>query len=294
MEIIKKTSTVHTAGYARRPILYLIIHYTAGTNSRVGTAKSVAAMFANPNNRPASADFIVDDEEIVQYNGDILNRYTYAVGGGKYGVLYTKEAAKLYGKARNYNSISIEICSRKTNSKSLLASDTDWYLTDAAVTNAVELAKYLMQKYSIPLDRVIMHHHVNGKLCPQPWSLNDSRLVGWNKFKARLSAGTTTVKEDDDMALTESQVKLIVKEEMAKQKEAIIAEVLAALPTDQVFNDIDEVPEWAQDAVQRRMELGILNGTGKGLGLSFDLLRQFVLADREAQLKAKAEKIGMD
>lgn len=96
------------------------------------------------------------------------------------------------------------------------------------------------------------------------------------------------------MALTESQVKLIVKEEMAKQKEAIIAEVLAALPTDQVFNDIDEVPEWAQDAVQRRMELGILNGTGKGLGLSFDLLRQFVLADREAQLKAKAEKIGMD
>ena len=294
MNIIKKTSTVHTAAYARRPILYLVIHYTAGTNSKAGTARSVAAMFGNPNNRPASADFIVDDGEIVQYNPDPLNRYTYAVGGGKYGVLYTKEAAKLYGKTRNFNSISIEICSRKTNTRKLDAIDTDWYLTDAAVANAVELAKYLMQKYHIPLDRVIMHHHVNGKLCPQPWSLNDSRLVGWQKFKARLTAGTTAIKEDDDMALTEDQVKIIVKKEMALQREAIIAEVLAALPTDQKFDTLDEVPEWAKDAVQRRMDLGILNGTGKGLALSFDMLRQFVLADREAQLREKAAEIGMD
>ena len=139
-----------------------------------------------------------------------------------------------------------------------------------------------------------MHHHVNGKLCPQPWSLNDSRLVGWQKFKARLTAGTTAIKEDDDMALTEDQVKIIVKKEMALQREAIIAEVLAALPTDQKFDTLDEVPEWAKDAVQRRMDLGILNGTGKGLALSFDMLRQFVLADREAQLREKAAEIGMD
>ena len=294
MEIIKKTSTVHTAAYARRPILYLVIHYTAGTSSKAGTARSVAAMFGNANSRPASADFIVDDGEIVQYSADLLNRYCYAVGGGKYGVLYTKEAAKLYGKCRNFNSISIEICSTKANRKSLQATDTDWTLTAASVDKAVELAKYLMQKYSIPLDRVIMHHQVTGKLCPQPWSLNDSRLAGWNQFKARLTAGAAAIKEDNDMALTETQVKIIVKEEMAKQREAIIAEVLAAMPTDQKFDTLDEVPEWAKDAVQRRMDLGILNGTGKGLGLSFDLLRQFVLQDREAQIKAKAEAIGMD
>ena len=294
MNIIQKTSTVHTAAYARRPILYLVIHYTAGTNSKAGTARSIAAMFGNPNNRPASADFIVDDGEIVQYNGDILNRYCYAVGGNRYGILYTKEAARFYGKCRNYNSISIEICSTKTNRKSLDASDTDWSLSASAVDRAVELARYLMQKYSIPADRVIMHHQVTGKLCPQPWCLNDARLAGWNRFKARLTAGTGAVKEDYEMALTESQVKLIVKEEMAKQREAIIAEVLNAIPTDKVYDTIDEIPEWAQDAVQRRMELGILNGTGMGLGLSFDLLRQFVLADREAQLKARAEEMGME
>lgn len=292
MNIIPKTSTVHTAAYARRPILYLVIHYTAGISSKAGTARSVAAMFANPNSRPASADFIVDDGEIVQYNGDLLNRYCYAVGGNKYGVLYTKEAAKLYGKCRNYNSVSIEICSTKTNRKSLDASDTDWSLSASAVDRAVELAKYLMQKYSIPADRVIMHHQVTGKLCPQPWCLNNARLAGWEKFKARLTAGPAVVKEESDM--TESQVKLIVKEEMARQREVIIAEVLKAIPADKVYDDIDQVPEWAQDAVQRRMELGILNGTGKGLGLSFDLLRQFVLQDREARLKARAEEMGME
>lgn len=294
MNIIKKTSTVHTAAYARRPITFLVIHYTAGTSSKAGTARGVAAMFGNPANRAASADFIVDDGEIIQYNPDPLNRYCYAVGGGKYGIFYTKEAAKLYGTARNYNSISIEICSTKVNRKSLDAADTDWSLTAAAVDNAVELAKYLVEKYHIPLDRVIMHHHVTGKLCPQPWCLNDSRLAGWNQFKARLAAGSAAIKEDDDMALTETQIKTIVKEEMAKQREAIIAEVLAALPTDKKFDTLDEVPEWAKDAVQRRMDLGILNGTGNGLGLSFDMLRQFVLKDREDQLRAKAAEIGME
>ena len=80
VEIVKKTSTVHTSRYANRPLQYLVIHYTAGGTSRKGTARNVASMFGNPANRDASADFIVDDAECVQFNGDIRNRYTYAVG----------------------------------------------------------------------------------------------------------------------------------------------------------------------------------------------------------------------
>ena len=94
--------------------------------------------------------------------------------------------------------------------------------------------------------------------------------------------------------MTEKQTQALIEKALKAEREAIIAEVLAAMPTDQKFDTLDEVPEWAKDAVQRRMDLGILNGTGKGLGLSFDLLRQFVLQDREAQIKAKAEAIGMD
>lgn len=191
MEIIKKTSTVHTGYQANRPIKYIVLHYTAGTTSKKGVARNIAAMFANPNNRPASADFIVDDAEIVQYNGDIRNRYCYSVGDKKYAVKYNSQSASLYGVCRNYNSISIEMCSSKVNKKTLNATDTDWYITDAVVNNAVELTKYLMKTYNIPIERVVTHNFVTGKPCPQPWVFKEEWLSKWYAFKKRLTGSST-------------------------------------------------------------------------------------------------------
>jgi hypothetical protein len=87
------------------------------------------------------------------------------------------------------------MCSCKTNTSTLYASDTDWYTTDATTNNAVELTKYLMNLYNIPASNVIMHHHVTGKVCPNPWCVNESRLSKWNAFKAKLT-GTTVEKEE--------------------------------------------------------------------------------------------------
>ena len=198
MEIVKQTSTVHTGYLKNRQIKYIVLHYTAGTSSKKGTARGVASMFANPNNRPASADFIIDDAEIVQYNPDISNRYTYAVGGQKYSVRYTPLSGMFYAKCKNNNSISIEMCSSKVNKKSLNALDTDWSINATVVDKAVELTKYLMQKYKVPVDNVIMHHHVTGKLCPQPWCLNEKRLQGWYQFKNRLGGAAPDVKPEPD------------------------------------------------------------------------------------------------
>ena len=170
VEIVKKTSTVHTSRYANRPLQYLVIHYTAGGTSRKGTARNVASMFGNPANRDASADFIVDDAECVQFNGDIRNRYTYAVGGGLQG---NPGGGKFYGKCKNFNSISIEICSSSTNNDLRYPNTKNWYFTDAARNNAVELAPYLMDTYNIPDDHLIRHYDVNQKLCPG--------IIGWNK-----------------------------------------------------------------------------------------------------------------
>ena len=170
VEIVKKTSTVHTSRYANRPLQYLVIHYTAGGTSRKGTARNVASMFGNPANRDASADFIVDDAECVQFNGDIRNRYTYAVGGGLQG---NPGGGKFYGKCKNFNSISIEICSSSTNNDLRYPNTKNWYFTDAALNNAVELARYLMDTYNIPDDHLIRHYDVNQKLCPG--------IIGWNK-----------------------------------------------------------------------------------------------------------------
>lgn len=203
IEIIKKTSTHNTSAYANRPIKYIVIHYTAGTSSVKGVARNVAAMFANPASRAASADFIVDDAEIVQYNPDIRNRYCYSVGGMKYSVKYTSQSGILYGICKNYNSVSIEMCSSKVNKKSLSTDDRDWSISNAVINNTVELTKYLMKTYNVPIDRVVMHHTVTGKMCPLPFCQNEACLAKWNAFKARLtgaspitnnnSSGETTV-----------------------------------------------------------------------------------------------------
>ena len=87
----------------------------------------------------------------------------------------------------------------------------DWYFTEAALNNAVELGKYLMKEYRIPASRVLMHHHVTGKLCPQPWCLNNSRLDGWYKFKERLTNGKPVQFKKEDPDMTEKEVKDIIK-----------------------------------------------------------------------------------
>lgn len=191
MEIIKKTSTVHTGYQANRPIKYIVLHYTAGTSSKKGVARNIAAMFGNPNNRPASADFIVDDAEIVQYNGDIKNRYTYAVGGKPYPSKCNKEAGSFYSACRNYNSLSIELCSSKVNKKTLNANDSDWYFTESVLKNGAELTKYLMKKYNVPIERVICHFHVTSKPCPAIFAYGDAGLAKWYAFKKRLTGGSS-------------------------------------------------------------------------------------------------------
>ena len=261
MDITQKTSTTHTGYLKNRSIQYIVLHYTAGTSSAKGVARNIAAMFANPNNRPASADFIVDDGEIVQYNPNIKDRYTYAVGGKPYSVRYTPLACTFYGKCKNHNSISIEMCSSKANKKSLQATDTDWSLSASVVDRAVELTKYLMKTYNIPADRVIMHHHVTGKLCPQPWCINPRRLDGWNKFKERL---TDKKKEVEDLTKQET--------------EKLIAEMIdKAKPT--AYNTEQEIPDWYKDAYMKVKP--VLKGRAEGqLDLSEDLLRILTLMDR--------------
>ena len=179
MNIIKAFGTTNTDYYSKTlQKKYIVLHYTAGT-------RNVASMFKS-GSVGGSADFIVDDAEIVQYNSDISHRACWAVGGKKYTSMTTSEGGKYYNICTNSNSISIEMCSNKVNTKKLGATDTDWYLTEATINNAVELTKYLMKQYNIPVENVIMHHQVTGKICPNPWCVNQSRLSKWQDFKSRL------------------------------------------------------------------------------------------------------------
>ena len=224
LKIKMNTCTVNTTILAKRPIEWIVIHYTAGTSSVVGRAIDLTEWYkagANPSN-PASSDFVVDDGTVVQYNPDIANRYTWGAGGSKYTTKYTSESGKYYGICKNSNCINIEVCSNKKNKKSLDANDTDWYFTDAELVLTAELVKRLMREYNIPADHVIMHHHVTGKLCPAMWTHNDAELEGWRKFQkmfgydASKTASTPTATAPDNGKLYYVQVGAFKSKENAE------------------------------------------------------------------------------
>jgi len=168
MKIIKQTGTANTTYCPGRQILYLAVHYTAGVSSKGGSARGCAAWFANPD-AGGSADYIVDEEELVQYNPDPLNRYCHAVGGSRYDTM----GGRLYGIARNANCVSLEICSTNSKGKITVPNDPAYSFTDKVLEKAKEAVKQLMQMYGIGAEHVIRHYDCNGKPCPG--------VIGWNK-----------------------------------------------------------------------------------------------------------------
>ena len=157
INIIKDFLKVHITPKTRTSIKYLVIHFTAGSSSKPGRAKSAKHTFETSQ---ASADFCVDDRDIVQFNPDPYKYYCWAVGKSKTDIT-------------NSNSISIEICSNIKSGRSVKYANTDgWYFTKETLENAKKLAKYLMKKYNIPKNRVVRHFDVNSKNCPG--------IIGWN------------------------------------------------------------------------------------------------------------------
>ena len=158
IDITKLFLSKHITKTNRNSIKYLVIHFTAGASSAPGKSLGMKNTFEN---RESSADFVVDDLNIVQFNPDPYKYYCWAVGNSKTDI-------------KNSNCISIEICSNIKKGRSLKYANTDgWYFTEDSLNNALKLAKYLMKKYNIPKDRVVRHWDVNSKNCPG--------LIGWNK-----------------------------------------------------------------------------------------------------------------
>ena len=182
---IQKNTSTHNTSIRNSAIKYIIIHYTAGTTSRSGTAWNTCDWFKDANSY-GSADYCVDDAMIVQYNPNPNKYYCWSIGGAKYSKMTTSRGGKYHGIATNANSISIEMCSNKTNKRSLNDLDIDWYFTEQTISNTVELVQYLLKKYNLDVDKVIMHHDVTGKHCPSMWVRNEAALKGWYEFIERI------------------------------------------------------------------------------------------------------------
>lgn len=164
--ITRSPITVHLTRAERIP-QFIVIHYTAGRNSRRGAAMAVRNAFLS---RSASADFVVDDETIVQVSPDLTGYYTWAVGDKRNP---WSGGGQLYGKATNRNTINIEICSTlDKGTTSQIPNHTGWHFTPQALKRTQQLVRFLMTMYDIKLENVIRHYDASGKLCPG--------IIGWN------------------------------------------------------------------------------------------------------------------
>lgn len=157
---------------ALNTIKYIAIHYTANDGD---TALSNAKYFAR-GNRGASAHYFVDSNNIVQSVED--NYVAWSVGGSKYSDCSKTGGGKFYGICNNSNSINIEICDDIKNG--------NIYPTEAAISNAIDLVRSLMEKYNISSNNVIRHFDVNGKRCPAYWCGDSQKNAKWQEFKSRL------------------------------------------------------------------------------------------------------------
>ena len=181
--VIYNPLSVHITPSKGREIKNLAIHFTAGSSSKEGRAMTTKRTFETRN---ASADFCVDDIDIVQFNPDIKNNYCWAVGDKR----QITGGASLNGIASIKNTISIEICSScKPGFSTAIPNHEGWYFTEAAINNAVKLAKILMNEYNIPVERVVRHYDITGKLCPA--------LVGWNDYYVMSNDGKTKIRKND-------------------------------------------------------------------------------------------------
>lgn len=152
-DLIDESKYAIKCPYEMKPT-YITIHNTANKASA-----QAEISYMKSNNNEVSYHVAVDDKEAIQ--GIPFNRNAWHCGDSANG-------------KGNRNSIGIEIC---------YSTDYESDRHEKAFMKAVEVTKYLMKKFNIPVSNVVQHNHWNGKNCP-----HRIREEGtWDKFIGLLS-----------------------------------------------------------------------------------------------------------
>lgn len=121
-----------------------------------------------------------------------------------------------------------------------------------------------------------VHRWFANKACPGDYLYNRHGQIA-EEVNKRLNA-----KEDPDM--TEKETRKIAEEVGAKVLVAatqMITETTKGLSAPIIYKKFDDLPkEWGRATVQKLLDKDLLQGTGDGLNISFDLLRALVILDR--------------
>ena len=178
MNIVKRISKFnHTKVSGKRNIKYIVIHYTGS----LAGADNNAEYFCSADRGASAHYFVGHNGEIRQVVED--NNVAWHCG--------SKKGYK-HPECRNNNSIGIEMCCKTTGDPQ--RPDNNWYFEDATVDSTIQLVSFLMALYEIPVENVIRHYDVTGKVCPAPYVYNNKNHT-WDEFKKRLKPASTVEPE---------------------------------------------------------------------------------------------------
>lgn len=245
--IQKKLTPYNFSLMSNKKNQYIVIHYVGA----VSTAKNNVDYYAREELQK-SAHYFVDEISIWQSVED--KDRAWHCGGGLQGI----NGHTFYGICTNSNSIGIEMCVKKD-------ANGNWYFEEETVKNTVDLVKMLMQKYNIPIDRVIRHYDVTGKNCPAPYVDE----TNWKNFKDKILAneGVLSVTQYEELKAENKAL----KEEISALKNAIGT----------VYKTIDDVPDYYKEVVKQMIDEGAIKGIStNNLNLPEMMVRTFVIASR--------------
>lgn len=277
MEFVSCDPSNYRAGRTQ-PVRYIVMHYTANNGD---TARNNCDYYHRVGGLQASAHYFCDEYGAMQ---SVLECDTAWHCGAR---------AYWHPECRNANSIGIEMCSRKR-------ADGSYYILPETVANAATLAKGIMQRYGIDTEHVLRHYDVTGKRCPMPWVDDPAQ---WTAFLAMLMPEHPNEEEegpmtrynkiDDVPAWAQDTVRALVDAgalggvgggnldlSMDMIRGLVVGTKYAAACNPR-YETIKDMPDWAQEGVQRLVERGALKGDADGnLNVTMDMLRTMIVCQR--------------
>ena len=277
MEFVSCDPSNYRAGRTQ-PVRYIVMHYTANNGD---TARNNCDYYHRVGGLQASAHYFVDEHGAMQSvrEGDTA----WHCGARAY----------WHPECRNANSIGIEMCSRKR-------ADGSYYILPETVANAAALAREIMQRYGIDTEHVVRHYDVTGKRCPMPWADDPAQ---WTAFKEMLTSKKPNEEEEEPMtrynkiddvpAWAQDTVRALVDAgalggvgggnldlSMDMIRGLVVGTKYAAACNPR-YETIKDMPDWAQEGVQRLVERGALKGDADGnLNVTMDMLRTMIVCQR--------------
>lgn len=277
MEFVSCDPSNYRAGRTQ-PVRYIVMHYTANNGD---TARNNCDYYHRVGGLQASAHYFVDEHGAMQSVRECDTAW------------HCGARAYWHPECRNANSIGIEMCSRKR-------ADGSYYILPETVANAATLAKGIMQRYGIDTEHVVRHYDVTGKRCPMPWVDDPAQ---WTAFLATLMPEHPNEEEEGPMTRynkiddvpdwAQDTVRALVDAgalggvgggnldlSMDMIRGLVVGTKYAAACNPR-YETIKDMPDWAQEGVQRLVERGALKGDADGnLNVTMDMLRTMIVCQR--------------